>query len=174
MATEDDKRRAGDTITAESLIQEISVAFASVSRGDGISLHEADEIDNHSSEADQAEARKIDVDEHWTNVPDEWIEQYPSAYFFLDAAGFRYYLPAVMVWDLKHGPASTSSSADNIESLLLGHDWRGSPPALKFTEAQCRATARWLNWQALLLYNPEQAARELEDTAWGRYLAKKT
>ncbi len=76
-----------------------------VRRGDGVSLHETEIIDSYGSMRERKKALKLDTDQHWWEVKDEWIEGFggvggPS---FLDDKGFTYYLPAYMSYWLRTG-----------------------------------------------------------------------
>ena len=84
------------------LIKQITSAFDGVTREDGISLHEAVVIDDYGSDEQRAIARQKDNELRWQDVPDKWIEQSESALCFLDPKGWRYYIPAYMIWSLKH------------------------------------------------------------------------
>src|SRR4051794_16144118 len=106
------------TAERQSLIEEITAAFDGVSREGGISLHEAEQIDCHGIAEERAEARKVDTDRRWQDVPDQWLEELPAVPHFLDAVGFRYYLPAYMIWAMKRGKESDSATADSIVANL--------------------------------------------------------
>lgn len=106
-----------------SLIEEISSAFNGVSRENGVSLHEAEVIDAYGSDAERAEARKQDTDCKWQDVLDEDIENHHSILSFLCPKGFRYYIPAYMIWTLKNYKTSGSSSVDStIYAFDLSED----------------------------------------------------
>jgi hypothetical protein len=107
-----------DAEQRRDLIQLITTSFDGVPRENGITLREADEIDNRSDEAERAYARNLDADESWQQVEPALIERYSSALFYLDARGFRYYLPAVMAWSVQHAHTSDSSTPDNLLCLL--------------------------------------------------------
>ncbi len=85
-----------------ALIEEITAAFANVSREDGVTLHEATVIDDYGSLEERAEARKRDAEDKWQDVPDEDIRRTDAVLNFLDEKGFRYYIPAYMVWYLRN------------------------------------------------------------------------
>lgn len=97
------------------LIEKIIAAFNGVSRQDGISLHAARALDDWSS---LEEAKKIgwemDLDRNWQEVPDEWLMKFHDIFAFLDPKGFRYYIPAYMVWSLKEPKASSSNSLSSL------------------------------------------------------------
>ena len=96
----------------DEIVAKIEQAFAKVTRGAGVTLHETKVIDAHGSERDRAKARRKDTERRWQNVPDAVIEAHPEALSFLDPAGFRYYLPAYMRWSLLHFKTSDSLSSD--------------------------------------------------------------
>ncbi|MCW3095898.1 MAG: hypothetical protein JWL77_1516 [Chthonomonadaceae bacterium] len=95
-----------------ALIAQIRMAFAGVTRMGGVSLHEADVIDGYGSPQQRNAARKLDTDRVWWEVPDADIERYHWILSFLDATGFRYYIPAYMTWTLAHYEHSESDSGD--------------------------------------------------------------
>src|SRR5262249_23750467 len=105
---------------AEDIIGEIRRAFADVSRADGVTLHEALVIDAYGSDAERSAARELDTDRRWQDVPDHLIEANDSALCFVDPKGFRYYLPAYMVWSLRNYETSDTWSHNHpIRSLTL-------------------------------------------------------
>ena len=126
----------------QTIIQEITDAFDGVSREGGISLHEAEEIDCRGTPEQFAAARWLDTDQRWQDVPGTWLEEFPSVPFFLDPIGFRYYLPAYMIWSLRNEDSS-SATADNVVSCLAS-----SPRAntlFPILSAQQRASVfKWL------------------------------
>src|SRR5436190_15843588 len=100
------------------LLAEIREVFKPIARGNGITWHEAEEMDCHGSDQQRKNARLLDIDRNWTEVRPEWIERFSSALTFLDEEGFCYYLPAVMQWSLHYAEDSDSSTADNLLSNL--------------------------------------------------------
>lgn len=82
-----------------ALIEKIIAAFDGVSREGGVSMSEANVIDDYGSEAERAAARASDIDTRWQDVTEEQLaENWPIS--FLDAIGFRYYLPAYLIYYL--------------------------------------------------------------------------
>lgn len=82
------------------IIAEIHDAFKDVSRDGGVSWTESVEIDMWESADKCAAARLADTDTHWSQLVDDehWqSERGVGGFAFLDAIGFRYYLPAAMV-----------------------------------------------------------------------------
>jgi hypothetical protein len=84
------------------LISDIEEAFKDTTRQDGVTLHEAFADDNYLSKEECLEARKLDTDTRWQDVPDEVIKKIPSPFTFLDGNGRRYYLPAYMRFGVKY------------------------------------------------------------------------
>lgn len=87
----------------EALIAEIYAAFKDVSREGGVSRFEAFVIDDRGSDEECAAARARDTDTSWTELVDDPGWQSPGVFSFLDAIGFRYYLPVVLVRTLRTG-----------------------------------------------------------------------
>ncbi len=103
--------------TGARVIAQIIAAFKSVKREDGISPHEAHEIfliedyaynfSINSSEAKAilVSARAIDTDVCWQEISQERLKKFVDIigiyYYYLDPKGWRYYLPAYMVWSLQ-------------------------------------------------------------------------
>lgn len=95
----------------EEVIKLIEIAFKGVELEDGISLHQADIIDEYGSKEEIEKARQKDIDSGWGEVPTDLIEQL-QVLPHLDAKGFRYYIPAYMLWTLQNFDTSDSFSSD--------------------------------------------------------------
>jgi hypothetical protein len=91
-----------DQIRANQLIDEIAAAFATVARGDGMTLHQTEAIDDYATEEEQLAARNKDKEQKWQDVPGQAIEACTTAFCYLDEKGFHYYLPAYMTWILQN------------------------------------------------------------------------
>jgi hypothetical protein len=138
---------------AEGVIELIRHAFRDVSRENGVTLHEALVIDEYGSEAERSAARKLDTDCHWEDVPGQLIEASESVLCFVDARGLRYYLPAYMVWSLRHFRTSESFSHNHtICSLHLSPSGRLRHWDLDrfevFNDEQARAICGFLRFMA--------------------------
>lgn len=84
----------------EALLRQIHEAFKGVTREGGVSWSETGVIDDYGSVEERAAARAYDEDTSWTELVDDerWHpNQGCGGYPFLDAIGFRYYLPPAMV-----------------------------------------------------------------------------
>lgn len=85
----------------DAIIAEIHSAFAEVTRGErGISWNECDARDGYEPEEVCAAARRSDTDNHWSELIDnaKW-RPFPGTggFSFINAEGFRYYLPPTMI-----------------------------------------------------------------------------
>ena len=129
------------------LIEEITAAFDGVSREDGVTLHEAIALDDYEDAEGCAKARTKDIETRWQDVPDEHIRSSEAVLSFLDTKGFRYYIPAFLVWYLKYmdseDPDFWSNNFDAVDFALRGHgSWLVHFKALTFE--QSRAIAHFL------------------------------
>lgn len=139
----------------QELISEVFAAFAGVEREDGITLREAIAIDEWKSRDEQLAARSLDTDRKWQDVSEETILASSAAPAFLDAKGFRYYLPAFIVYGLKNWNSLSTSMLDACQFCLLHEpqkSLRQSEPAsiaakYGFNSEQCRAIAHFLRFQ---------------------------
>lgn len=80
------------------------MAFRGVSREGGVSWSETDVIDDYGTEEERAIARASDTDTEWEELilSGTFLDDAaPGSFCFLDAIGFRYYLPAAMCQALK-------------------------------------------------------------------------
>jgi len=82
------------------VIDAIRIAFAGVTKC--VSLRQADVWDHYGTEEDFKQAGKLDCDTDWQEVPDERLEVHGASISFLTPHSFRYYIPAFMIWTLKH------------------------------------------------------------------------
>ncbi len=173
------ERRRTDWQTADMLqsavIGRITSAFDGIPREDGVTLHEADAIDDYRSEEECRAARKLDRERRWQDVPDEDIEAYPSILSFLDATGFRYYIAAFMVWSLKHYMTSDSLSSDyTIYALCPNRKELRDRKTSQFSllnEAQSKATCSFLRFMVDHGdgHADDAVAREALEKYWGEF-----
>lgn len=180
--TEADKRpadwqtldRAAETARS-AVIAEITSAFDGVSREDGVTLHEADVIDDYGSDAERQKARRLDQDSRWQDVPETDIENYPIL-CFLDPKGWRYYIAAYMVWSLRHHMTSDSMSVDStIYTFKLSkkedlRKWEMSRYST-LTESQSKAVCNFLRFMRDHSHGfaDELVARKALKKYWGRF-----
>lgn len=134
-------------MTREQLIEEIREAFADVERGEGTTLREARVMDGYGTEEEQKKAREQDTDRHWWEIPREVLEEHGDVHPFLNAEGFRYYLPAFLTWSLKYADRSPSALGDLTIYQLNG--WtRKETVACALNDRQARVVARYLLFMA--------------------------
>jgi hypothetical protein len=158
----------------EALINQIKNAFTGVDRKGGVSLHEADVIDDKGSLQERIRARQLDAEHKWEDVPEADIERYDWILSFLDPIGFRYYLPAYMIWTLRHYANSESMSVDStIYALDYGDHFRefAMKRFLLFDRAQKEAVCTFLRFmvkEAAGLAD-ETAATSALNRYWGQF-----
>ncbi len=97
---------------AQLVIDRIERAFASVRLGDGVSLGEAEVMDDYGSDADRLKARACDELDDWMRIPDEVIGRCEVGLSYFDAEGMRFHLPAYMRFTLRHYKESASAIID--------------------------------------------------------------
>ena len=125
---------------ASQLMDDIRNTFSHVERGAGVTLHETRVIDMYGTDGDRAAARSKDTDRHWSEVQDEWIEEFDGVggLSFMDEAGFRYYLPAYMEYFLRR------KEEPNCLTFYLSKEEGIRDFENLFTQAQLRIIARFL------------------------------
>lgn len=117
-------------------------------------LHQAVAIDDRKSFGEIKAARQTDTEQRWQEVKDEDLLACESALSFLDAKGFRYYLPAFMLQSLKDWQPDSGGFHDSCVYHLLqepGKSLRKSEPAqiadkYIFTPEQIKAIAGFLRF----------------------------
>uniref|UniRef100_B8HL10 Cysteine-rich CPCC domain-containing protein n=1 Tax=Cyanothece sp. (strain PCC 7425 / ATCC 29141) TaxID=395961 RepID=B8HL10_CYAP4 len=98
------------------LMEKINNAFKDVTLEEGVSLHQARAIDYYD---DPQKARQIDSHIPWQEIPDAWIERFHNVFYFMDAKGIRFAIPAYMIWCLKDmNYAVGTDSWDRLISFL--------------------------------------------------------
>jgi hypothetical protein len=164
-----------------ALIDEITAAFDGVSREDGTTLHEAEAMDDWKSPEEQRAARRLDREARWQDVPDKDISACCSALSFLNEKGFRYYIPAFMIYSLKHWGDDWNGVLNSCEYHLL-HEYpkslRQSDPAsiaskYQFTDAQGEAVAGFLRF--IIDFDETKADRATVGAVerWERYVQER-
>ncbi len=86
---------------AEELCERIKSAFSGVKLGNGIGLWEAKALDYLESPKVRARYRLWDEAEDWTRIPARVLNRRHASPSFLDAEGFRFYMPAIMIATLR-------------------------------------------------------------------------
>jgi hypothetical protein len=162
-----------DPTAVESLIRS---AFAGVTLGKGISLRQAQAIDTYCEGITKAEFHglpKQEITDDWSRVPFEELER--DCVPHLDAEGFRYYLPALMLSLLSDYESSSQRVIGTIMALQakpLHADHHEHLFAI-LNDAQRSAIALFLHaLPELVDLDPDdkkRVTRSVEDY-WKRYL----
>lgn len=167
------------------LIADIEAAFDGVSRQGGVSLHEATVIDYYGSGWKRIQARIRDKESRWQDVkesrwqdvPEDDLNNEMGEYTFLDPIGFRYYIPAFMIFCLNYfrtgipinddvlfyGFASSSPHSENQWSLL----------DCKQREVISRYLYFFVRFDPDGEYMDTPAAQEALRNSWAKYLPSK-
>ena len=86
----------------QRLVRQVVAAFNDVRLGNGVSLHQARAMDDYAGDAEVAAARVLDTESRWQDVTDEKLDRLADTMPFMDAEGFRFYLPRFMLFALEH------------------------------------------------------------------------
>jgi hypothetical protein len=153
------------------LLAAIAAAFGDVQREDGVSLHEAYVIDNYGTEEERAEARALDTDQHWWEVPDADLEESYSALSFYDEKGFRYYLPAYMTWALRvlDQPNANTTSLDSLLFDLTPCYGLFEERIKLLSPEQCKAVCRFLQYLVRYGHDYDEVAQGSLDRYWNTF-----
>lgn len=87
---------------AERLIAQIEEAFAGVTLDDGLSLNECEYADSYDTADEFLERAKQDERHDWHKVINDELRNYHVTFAFTDVKGYRFYLPAYMVWTIRN------------------------------------------------------------------------
>jgi hypothetical protein len=94
-------------IDATELIRTIREAFRDVKLEDGVSLNMTEYNDSGGSVERFKQLAVNDERDDWQRIDDKTLEEFTVTFSFTDWKGFRFYLPAYMIWMIVH-PESTS------------------------------------------------------------------
>lgn len=152
------------TLGATQVIKQIEHAFLGVELGDGVSLREAEVIDNYGTAAERESARAQDELHDWRQIPDDLISRSYSCLSFFDARGMIFHLPAYMRFALRHYQDSDSASIDSTIYTLGYADERFS----LFTPSHRAAVRQFLEHMALDegRHVDSDAAKRALDDVW--------
>lgn len=158
----------------EEVLAQISSAFDGVSRGDGVSLHQALAYDDMRPEEEALREREKDTESRWQDLDDDLLEDTGQfAINFFDDESYQYYLPAFLRLSLRRGEHSDSFTYDVILYSLgmrmpLGEEYRICCHLESLNEQQRRAVSAWLAF--LRDCFGDEDAREALDEFWDKYL----
>ena len=159
-----------------SVKQNIRTAFRGVTLGAGISLRRAQLIDGQSApsrEHAQSFTQKEIIGD-WSQVPLDELERDSVAH--LDALGFRYYIPALMLSVLEHYDSSSMRVIGTLTGLYPKKDnaWEYHMQRYSLLDAtQKIAIARFLAELPKLVELDSEGQRTVERALrnyWGEYL----
>lgn len=130
------------------LIERIRHAFAGVELGSGISLNMTEYHDSYGCETDFLTLAKHDERHNWQAIPDQTLEQFTVTFCFTDIEGFRFYLPAYMVWTIKNHKVSDSIIADHTIYSIDTNLYQFQDHALTsaFTDQQLSCIVEFLSF----------------------------
>lgn len=94
------------------LISAIREAFRDVKLENGLSLNMTEYNDSGGSAERFKRLAVNDERDDWRNIDDKTLEEFTVTFSFTDWKGFRFYLPAYMIWAIRH-PESNSIIGDN-------------------------------------------------------------
>lgn len=132
----------------EWLTRYITCAFAGVTLGDGIDLYAAESLDDYGNPSEDQLSLAAEKND-WRLVPPNDLFPRFGALTFLDAAGFRFYAPAVMIAILSN-PDRHDECLSSWFLLTLAVDETGSIKDVSFnslfTLHQRAALVRFLKY----------------------------
>lgn len=132
----------------QDLVALIRRAFAGVRLDDGESLNMTEYNDSGGSRPDFKEKAQFDERDNWAAIPDKILDQFTVVFSFTDLKGFRFYIPAYMIWTLRHHRESDSIIADQtIYAIDPSHYLFEAIPFWQwFTAEQIDAMTRFLEY----------------------------
>lgn len=171
----------------DELIAEIIAAFDGVSREDGRTLHEAMSMDNRESNEENRAARRFDTEKRWLDISEDVISWRSPALSHVCSKGFRYYLPAFLVYGLRHlehdhltrlGSASYDSLFACNYHLLYDYPnslQKSEPENIAnkygFNNAQCTVIAKFLRFMIDVELRSMTELAEIQAVEkWERYV----
>jgi hypothetical protein len=136
------------TPSEENLVATIRRAFARVTLDDGVSLNMTEYNDASGCMPEFEKKAKYDERDDWAAIPDRTLEQFTVTFSFTDLKGFRFYIPAYIIWTVRHHRESESIIADyTIYAIDPSHYLFETIPFWQwFTAEQIDAMTRFLEY----------------------------
>ena len=137
------------------LIKRIEQAFQDIPRGE-IGIREAGAMDArlheagpHEDKRRYAQARAADIEKQWQDIPDETLAANGAVFSYLDDAGFKFVMPAVMRWSLKPATFDKNHVVEFFAMKLLPESRKADKPDAmarrwKLSGEQIIVIAEWL------------------------------
>jgi hypothetical protein len=95
----------------DDVIGQIRVAFAADKRPDNAALL-------HPECRDDMDLQGLYSVSHWSEVPDDLVVSEYAALAFLSAEGFRHFIPAYLIWVLRHPDAGEAVVDSTIWAFM--------------------------------------------------------
>ncbi len=159
----------------------IERAFECVSLSGGVSLRQAEVMDNYGEGCTAAEFAKLPLTEitsDWRLLPVHELEKY--AYLsHLDSLGFRYYIPAFIVSVLDGAARYSNRWIPTLYCLYPKHDDLWDHCMMHYAaldDAQKSAIAEFLKWVSNCSKfdkDDRNSAEQALQNYWSRYLREK-
>jgi len=165
----------------DRLIDQINSIFSNVTRIGGISLREASVIDDYGTDEERAEARSLETDTHWSEVDIQELDPGGSCMSFVDPIGYRYYLPAYMIYSLRNAfvdyPESSNLNCNAMDTTIYGLNASGYDSKdlcehvrnkyTNFTQEERTCIARFLAFDAeCVVYEDETDSIDALKNEW--------
>jgi len=151
-----------------AVIAEISSAFADVSLGDGATLHQARAIDDSESQEHRRAVRVNDSERHWRELSDDKLCHFDDVFNFLDPKGWVFYIPAYMIWVLRHLDDKTGPHR-GLESMAIYSITCRNERSKLLSNEQGRAVCRFLLFLACHDPSWREEAEDALNRCWGRF-----
>lgn len=155
----------------EAAIESLERAFGDVRRDGGVSLHQMNVLDDYGDADALARAELEDGEERWQTIDDDKLERFGASLVFLDAKGFRFYIPAFLrLMARRLSDLARPCAFDGVWSALVSSHSYASTHYTALDDAQRRAIATFLRGVVEIGDDEDRAAaRESIDRYWGRY-----
>jgi len=130
----------------EALVAQIEAAFENVQLEDSVSLHLAEFHDSGGSKPRLAILAETDERLDWHRVITPALESFQVTFSFTDLKGFRFYIPAYMIWTVRNHRTSSSIISDfTIYAIDPDHHLFEDTPFVRwFTPSQIAAMDAFL------------------------------
>jgi hypothetical protein len=106
------------------LIRTIREAFRDVKLEDGISLNMTEYYDSYEAEEQFKQLAIDDECNDWQKIEDKILEKFTVTFCFTDWKGFRFYLPAYMIWTISHRGSGSVIGDHTIYALDPGNIYK--------------------------------------------------
>jgi hypothetical protein len=138
------------TADEQELVDQIHRAFAGVSLEDGTSLNMTEYNDSGGCMPEFMEKAKADERNDWTAITDETLERFTVTFSFTDLKGFRFYIPAYMIWTIRnHRTSDCIIGFCTIYAIRPSHHLFKTTPFWQwFTREQIDAMTKFLEYVA--------------------------